>query len=130
MTFCQHSSSHLVLEGNLPADSPIGVGFNVGIPGKLQVFQCRHCNAVRAHAIRNGRVAVGPWRQLPYPHLSIASQIAVLTAAIGPTHHPIDAAAEDPAPMSAALPGNVVHIPSGYRGGGASPRPIPGRGVQ
>ena len=130
MALCQHNCSHLILEGDLPANCPIEAEVSVGIPGKLQVFQCRHCNAVRVHAIRNGRVAIGPWRQLPYPHLSIASQIAVLAAATGLAWRPIDGTAEAPSTIAAALPDNVIHIPSGYRGAGASAGSIPGRGVR
>lgn len=68
MARCQHPSTSLIFEGSPTARSSI------------QIYQCRHCQAVQSHVVEAGRVEVHDWKQLPFPSLPVRHQLLCLLA--------------------------------------------------
>ena len=68
MAHCKHPSTTLIFEG-----SQIG-------EADIQIYQCRHCQAVQSHVAEAGRVEVHDWKQLPFPSLPVRHQLLCLLA--------------------------------------------------
>ena len=130
MGLCRHNHSQLVLEADLTPGLPADAGVDAGIPGKIQLFQCRHCGAVRAHTLRDDRVAVGPWKQLPYPHLPVANQVLLLASAAALAPFSPARAEEVPAVPGSAPAGQVIRLPRDYWKIGAGAYPSFPQGVR
>ena len=78
MRRCQHTSLRHLYSGfaALPSD-PSGEVAEHPYP-YVQIFQCRHCEALQTHIIRDGRAEVRPWTHLPIPALPADAQVALI----------------------------------------------------